>query len=244
MRAPPAVDTASLLVLIGVLAMACAPPATPEPPTQQQAQEGVSVMPAGTPRVDDARTLVPLTLPELTPAAVYTRTAPASLVDERGTPLQVLTGHHTRLELLHAYKDRAHVACTHCPTPAEGWVQRNLLMPADHEPSDEELADERLSLALYVAGLRRTLEREGSFPDLQPGEEEQALLLRIMDQGFVVEEREAMAPASGGAYARDGTSIRLRRGPETWRVKAVELPASGAGGVEDEAQATGEAPVH
>ena len=235
MRAHPTRRSLRLPVLFGLMALACAPPAGPEPSSQgqlEQAQQQAQGLPAGTPRADSARDLQVLEFPSVLPTTVYTRTAPTSLVDERGTPLQVLTGHHTRLELMHVFKDRAQVACTLCPTPAEGWLQLNMIMPSVHSPSPEELADDRLALALYVADLRQALEQSGSFPDRQPSPDERALLLRIMDQGFAVEDREAMAPASGGAYAREGASIRLRRGPETWRVKAVELPAEPGGAAE------------
>jgi hypothetical protein len=229
MRAALAPSATALLVALAILTVSCAPPPGPEPsPTSQGDQAHIprDPLPPGTPRSDGARDLEILPLPSQTPVTVYTRTAPTSLVDERGTPLQVLTGHHTRLELLHTYKDRAQVACRLCPTPAEGWIQANMIMPADHEPSEAERGDDRLDLALFVAQLRRTLAAEGTFPELTPTDEQRELLLRLMDQGFALQDREALAPASAGAYAREGASIRLRRGPDGWRVKAVELPAA------------------
>ncbi len=185
------------------------------------AQQGAPAAP--TPAPSSLEELGPLPMPQTLPAEVYTRTAPASLVDERGAPLQVLTGHHTLLELRHVLGERALVACRHCPTPVEGWIQTRRLMPADHAPTPAEQSDEQLELASYVVGLRVALERDGVFPDLDPSAVQRETLLRIMDQGFVREEREAMAPASGGAYAREGASIRLRRGPDGWRVKQVEF---------------------
>jgi len=202
-------------------AMGCSPPTPASQPGTQNDQTPVS-QPVAT------AALEMLVMPQTLPATVYTRTAPASLVDERGAPLQVITGHHTRLELRHVLGERALVACRHCPTPVEGWIQTRRLMPADHQPSQTDLDDEQLELASFVVGLRRALEQDGVFPDLEPSESQRETLLRIMDQGFVREEREAMAPASGGAYAREGASIRLRRGPDGWRVKQVEFSRPGA----------------
>ncbi len=215
--------------LLTLLLVACHPPplrevAPPEPAVQDEPTAAVPAATLPPAEGPDEAAFSKVPLPELLPATVYTRTAPASLVDERGTPLQVLTGHHTRLELRHIVKERALVACELCPTPTEGWIQVHKLMPADHLPTDAELADERLELALYVAALRRALEGDGTFPDREPSDAERTLLLRLMDQGFAWEDREAMAPASGGAYAREGASILLRRKPDGWKVKAVELP--------------------
>ena len=209
------------LAVIAAIGLSCAPPPPAQAPTREQATQAPK---AGTARIDDAHDLHALALPEALPATVYTRTAPTSLVDERGTPLQVFTGHHTRLELLHIFKDRAQVACRLCPTPAEGWVQINMIMPSNHDPSPGEQEDERLALALYAASLRYDLEQGGSFPNLQPTNDQRTLLLRLLDQGFAREERDAIAPASGGAYAQEGASIKLRLGPDGWRVHTVELP--------------------
>jgi hypothetical protein len=220
---PPARAIAVTLLAALAPLQGCGAPEGPAPraPSTQPTQAGA---PAGTPRIDSARDLPPLPLPDLLPVTVYTRTAPVSLVNERGEPLSILTGHHTRLELRHSYKDRALVACELCPSPVEGWVQLNMLMPSDHQPSDEELRDPRLSLALYAAALRGGLEREGSMPGYQPDEDQRALLLRLMDQGFVEEQGRAMAPAAGRAYLREGAAIRLESSDGQWTVRAVELP--------------------
>lgn len=220
----PAPRNPALLALLLTGLLACRSPA----PTVELSQSSTPPAPAQqdaiAPAPHAAVPLAPLPLPDQLPATVYTRTAPASLVDERGTPLQVLTGHHTRLELRHLLRERALVACLHCPTPTEGWIQASRLMPPDHQPSQAELDDERLALALFVAQLRRELERDGSFPELEPDKAQREILLRLMDQGFAREDREALAPASGGAYAREGASIRLRVGPSGWRVLELELP--------------------
>jgi hypothetical protein len=215
---------APLLAL--ALTIACAPPAPREGPTP--AAETVTIPTARKPPPAEAP-LPAVSLPEVLPATVFTRIAPVSVVDERGNPLQVLTGHHTRLELQQVLRARSLVRCELCPTPVTGWVQTDRLMAADHQPSPEEWADERLALSLYAAELRQGLQAEGRFPGLQPSQEQQALLLRLLEQGFAREDRDAMAPASGGAYAREGAAIRLRLGRERWAVKSVEFPETGSG---------------
>jgi len=215
--------SAGFATLLQVHAHGCLP-GTQNDQTPAAEQAAAVAPPPGRDSVDRLRTLE---MPQTLPATVYTRTAPASLVDERGAPLQVLTGHHTRLELRHVLGERALVACRHCPTPVEGWIQTRRLMPTDHQPSRADLDDEQLELASFVLVLRRALEQDGVFPDLEPTESQRETLLRIMDQGFVREEQEAIAPASGGAYARESASIRLRRGPDGWRVKQVEFSRPG-----------------
>jgi hypothetical protein len=207
------------LALSAAWMMGCAPPA----PQQTTARPPQAEAPADAP-ADAEAPRPPLGQPSALPATVYTRTAPVSVVDERGTPLQVLAGHHTRLELQQVLRTRSLVRCELCPTPVTGWVQTDRLMAAEHDPSPAELDDERLALSLYATQLRRELEADGRFPGLEPDQAQRARLLRLLDQGFAREGRDAMAPASGGAYALEGAAIRLRLGREHWAVKDVELP--------------------
>jgi hypothetical protein len=212
-------SSTTVLIALSMALAACTPPEGPEPalPGEQPAEPA---QPQGSPRVDPFADIAPLPLPSPLPAAVYTRAAPASLVNERGAPKQVLSGHHTLLELRHHHKDRALVACRICPEPVEGWIQVNMLMSPEHLGDQSEHEDDRLGLALYAAELRRSLQQQGSFPGHEPSEAERELLLQLLDQGFVREEDRAIAPASGEALSALGASIQLARTQDGWEVVA------------------------
>ncbi len=204
--------------------LACNPPSGPEPPLPDE-QPAQTLTPPETTQ-DDSRDFAPIALPQTLPAAVFTRTAPVSLVDERGAPLGVLTGHGAKLELRHALADRALVACVVCTEPVEGWVQTNLIMPEGHQPSDEESADPQLALALYAIQLRGAMEQGEPVAGLEADAAQRQLLLGAMDHGFAIEGRKAMAPASGLVYASLGVSVLVRMGLEGWYLREVELPPS------------------
>ncbi len=201
------------LLTLGVTSCSEPAPGTPGPIAMDPAAQAP----------DPADELAVLSMPSELPATVYTRIAPVSIVDERGVPLQVLTGDHTRLELAQVLRERALVSCQLCPNPVEGWIQVSRLMPAGYLPAPAELADEKLALALFAAQLRRELESGAEVDGLELDRAQRETLMRVVDQGFLRQEREAIAPASGGAYAREGSSVRLRFGPEGWYVKKVEL---------------------
>lgn len=209
-----------VVVLFGL--WACTPPEGPAP--RSAGGPGDATSPAAPDPV--VPTFTALALPDDLPAPVYSRTAPTSLVDEHGAPQQVLSGHHTLLELRHVQKDRALVACRVCVPPIEGWVQVSMLMPIDHQPEATEVGDETLALATYASSLRRGLVQTGTFPGVEPSDDERALLLRLLDQGFAREGDLAMAPASGAAYARERAAIHLKLGPAGWALDRVEWPTS------------------
>lgn len=209
----------TLAALVAFQCWGCGPPTGPEPPRVGTAAATSSSQAP----VDRTHDLVPLALPEVLPAAVYTRSAPVSLVDEHGTPLVVLAGHHTRLTLLHTWADRAEVRCEVCPEPVEGWVQTRLLMPTDHEGTTAERQDPRLALALVAADLRRAAEAGTAVAghDLDPDQRSQ--LLALLDQGLAERDSEALAPSFGQALAHDTGSLRLRLRPTGWEVVALDL---------------------
>ncbi len=190
--------------------------------------------------VDPNSQLQALALPSELPAPVWTRTAPASLVDERGGPLQVLRGHHTRLELRYAYADRALVYCGLCQRPVEGWIQSSIIMPEGHEPTREDLADDRLSLALYAAQLRRAALAGQPLPGWEGPSPPTEALISLLDLGFARQDDRAIAPASGAALATGQGTLRLALGAAHWSVAGLDLSGGEPGGDADDAAE----PVH
>ena len=203
-----------------LLALGCSPPSGSSPPGTS-GPRGAEPSPA-----PDAHTLdlTALPLPEPLPAQVWTRLAPVSLVDEHGSPRAVLSGHHTRLTLLHTWADRAEVRCEVCPTAQEGWVQTRVLLPAGHEPSPAERADPRLALALVAADLRRSAENGEPVAGRDLDAAERRLLVSLLDQGLAEHEGEALAPSFGEVYARGVGSVEFRLRPAGWEVTAMDLP--------------------
>jgi hypothetical protein len=181
---------------------------------------GLSSAQAPPPQGGDAsQGLAPLVLPQDLPAPVYTRSAPVSVVDERGSPMQIIKGHHTLLELRQVRGGGAQVSCEVCEIPVTGWVQTSRLMPEDHTPEAWELEDDRLALALFVIGLRRGLIDDGGLGDQEPGLGERRALLKLLDRGFERQGDRAVAPPGGGD---ERPTIRLELGPEGWEIASAD----------------------
>jgi len=184
--------------------VACFPPEGPPP----DAEPGRTVNGAFDPRgFAPQNALEALDLPEKPPFSAWTRTAPLSLVDESGAHVTLLSGHGTRVEVTHLLKARALVRCTGCETPAEGWLQREVLRPADlPDPSPHAVLSEHIRR--YRAELDATAE----------GSEQ----IRALDGGCVVLQEdpgtntEAVCPAAASRPSYEGPRVTWMRTADGW----------------------------
>ena len=206
--------------LIGALLLsACFPPegSTPGPPG------GTDGPPPGAAATLPNELLRPLPFPQAAPTDAWTRTAPATLVNEHGEQVQVLTGHHTHLQVTRLFPDRALVKCDACRAPVEGWIQRALIMPRAYVGTAEEQASADHSLALFVARIRRSARLGQIPPGLDSLPEPLDDFTRLLDRGFQLERNRAVAPPWGDDAGYRGPSAVLLRETAGWQFQSLEL---------------------
>jgi len=201
--------------------LGCFPPDGPEP--RRSSGRTPPPVPADDPLSLSPKSFAVLEFPTALPQPAWTRTAPLTLVDERGSPAGVVQGHHTRVQLQHLYADRALIQCSGCEQALRGWVQANTIMPEGHRGNAVERADPRLDLALYAAELRHAVRDGRQHAHLQQPPAKKELALSVLDQGFLEHEGSALAPPAAAAEGYAGPSIALRRLEEGWALKRLWL---------------------
>lgn len=206
-------------VIAAILASACFPPegSTPEGPG------GASGGPPGADASLPQDQLEPLPFPEPPPTSAWTRTAPATLVNERGEQVRVLQGHHTRLSVEKLLGDRALVRCTGCRTPVQGWIQRSLLMPLGTPGTEAQRVGRRTSLALFAARARASALQDAPPPGLATVPHPVETFVALLDRGFRSEDSRALAPPWGEEPGYEGPRARLVRETDGWRFHALDL---------------------
>ena len=96
---------------------------TSSPPPEAHELPGAPKGPPDLPEV--------LPLPDALPFTARTRSTPATLVDQRGSPLLVLEALGVEVVVERTLADRAYVRCTGCRAELDGWLQKRILLPVD-----------------------------------------------------------------------------------------------------------------
>lgn len=188
-------------------------PGTGKPATGPQGQPQAELSPL---------LLEALPLPAALPFDAWTRTAPITLVNERGEGVLVVPGHHMRLKVLRRLPVRALVACAGCRSPVEGWIQNEMLMPAGHTGRAGEWDDSRLSLALYAEKMRQSLltgSRPGGLDE--PGITDTELIA-LLDHGLRADLTKAFSPPWAREPGFQGWTLILTLESGAWTFGSLE----------------------
>lgn len=201
---------------------ACLPPegSTPDAP----GGTGGAAVP-GTSPVRPDLSLAPLPFPRSPPTDAWTRTSPATMVNEQGAQVFVIDGHHTRVRVQRLLPERAFVTCTGCRSPVEGWLQRSVLLPEGYEGTTDEHGSADLSLALFVASARRIAVAGGAPPGLPEPPQDVDTFTALLDRGFAMDRTRAWAPPWGLEAGHAASFAQLVRETRGWRFVDLRLVA-------------------
>ncbi len=214
----PRCGVVMVILVLGLSSILSACPPEGSTPTLPGGTAGP--LPAAPGQPQDA-VLAPVPFPVPVPVEAWTRTAPVTLVNERGEQVKVLKGYHTHLRVQRLLADRVLVTCSGCRSSISGWIQRELVIPPGYKGTDREIQSRQLSLALFAAEARRLVLAGVPPAGLNELPSDPDSLITLLDNGFSLDEYRAFSPPWAKEEAYQGSRADLLYDSDGWHFSSL-----------------------